>query len=117
MGLGRRIGHHLLKNVSVNKPEPTVNITNRSSLFDTDILINFLGPCVYLWVRDEIYLYIGQSTSLICRLGSHNIIGIKEPVLKNDKILVYHCDTNIEMGQLESKLLRLYKPKYNLRHY
>lgn len=66
----------------------------------------------YAWKRGEEFLYIGSSTRPLKRIGGHNVIGVAEPVLDTDEILVWPTD---DMLAFEAALAGEVRPKYSAR--
>lgn len=69
--------------------------------------------CVYAWKRGSEVLYVGSSSNLYARLANHTILGVKEPLLPDDKILVFTCENKGRMLDAERALITHYSPKYN----
>jgi len=68
---------------------------------------------VYGWRRGEKYLYIGLSGVGLTRLNNgHHVFG-RDKLLSTDEIDVWYCDSRLEAGLLESKLIKEHKPKHN----
>jgi len=77
-------------------------------------LLNANRPGVYGWLRGDKYLYIGQSVRVLNRLGSHNIIGTPaNPILPDDKIVVWYFKTQQEAVFKEMEMIMEYLPPLN----
>ncbi|PIV10001.1 hypothetical protein COS31_03715 [Candidatus Roizmanbacteria bacterium CG02_land_8_20_14_3_00_36_15] len=78
------------------------------------------SPGVYIFLKKELPVYIGKATNLKVRLLSHlqsARFNRKEKLIieEADKIRYYLTGSDLRSLLLEAKLIRLYKPKYNLR--
>lgn len=83
-------------------------------IFDSVFLSPKLG--IYIWRRDQVYLYIGISADVFRRIVSHNIIGKEEPFQKTDTVEVYAYPSDTEWSiieQDEAALIRQHQPLYN----
>jgi len=80
---------------------------------DVDTWIGLTRTCVYAWVRDNKFLYIGSSARGIIRLENHLVVGRVEDFEPNDRLLFTWVDSLHDARQLEKKLIVKYKPKWN----
>lgn len=69
---------------------------------------------VYAWKRGPEFLYVGACRDLRLRLATHQVIGVREPVLPQDKLLVFVCPNKGIMVEAERKLIATVEPKYNM---
>lgn len=76
----------------------------------------FKGHFVYGIRRDERYLYIGKSTSMLRRMGGHHAIGPRFEPLPTDQLDVWKCSSAMEAKQLEYELIQQFVPQYNYIH-
>ena len=83
--------------------------------FDGQTFTTYCDLCIYGWIREKKWLYIGISGNGLKRVFRHNIINDIEPVLKKDKILIWSFPNRdyYEVQDLENKLINEFKPKYN----
>jgi excinuclease UvrABC nuclease subunit len=72
------------------------------------------GFYVYAWVRENEYLYIGQTERLLARLGNHNVIGVTEAIQDGDTLEMYKCRSASEARSLEHDLIAQRHPRYNI---
>lgn len=72
------------------------------------------GFCVYfLWSSDtDRPLYIGQSTNVLSRLGSH--LGDREKRARVERVTILRLSTRRGMDTEERRLIRLHRPPWNL---
>ena len=77
-------------------------------------LPGYLFNCgVYAWFRNKKCLYVGYSTKLLARLGTHHLLDQHQPVLSADTIDIWLCETKKEAQKLEIELIEKLKPAYN----
>jgi predicted GIY-YIG superfamily endonuclease len=71
------------------------------------------GFYVYLlWGDDETRpLYVGQSTNIFSRLGSH--MSDPKKRYRIQTVSVIRCETERQMGTTELRLIRKYRPELN----
>lgn len=71
-------------------------------------------PCVYLFLKDGVPLYIGSSANGLVRFAcpNHHRRGIREVA---DDIQVIWCSTTEHARELEQHLIRKLHPKTNGR--
>lgn len=72
------------------------------------------GPIIYIWKRNEQYLYIGKSSEGIYRTFDrrHHAIGATQPN-DDDQFEFIICDSKEEAIDLERRLIYSFKPVYN----
>lgn len=83
------------------------------SFIDGKSYIENIKPMVYLWMRDDEYLYIGSTKYGMSRIYNHNVINRKEKIQDRDIIHLIEIDTIEEAKILEQKLISEHKPRYN----
>lgn len=81
-----------------------------TSSLSAGFLLQYRGPCVYLWMRGSDILYVGNSQQVLGRLSQHGTIGKREHLQATDVLEVHHCGTVDEMLALEKKLIWRYCP-------
>lgn len=75
---------------------------------------NTLKGCfVYEWVRDGHWLYIGSTKAGISRPFSHQVIGVSEPVLDGDQIILTRFSEYRPAFEYENSLIKYRRPRYN----
>lgn len=68
---------------------------------------------IYGWRRNGIYLYIGQSKSVLKRVMHHHVINQKDKINDRiDKIDVWFCCES-ELLKIEKAFIEKYKPPLN----
>lgn len=68
-------------------------------------------PCVYAWVRNGVYLYVGSTLrGLSARLQSHHAV----KMITGDQLFVWET-TEAEINALEQEMITELKPVLN-RH-
>jgi hypothetical protein len=83
--------------------------------FDGRELRRLDGPCVYIFVKDDLALYVGMSSR-----GLQRSIGKGHSVAEKckqecDELLVYYCHSIEAASECEGILIKLFSPKYNMR--
>ncbi len=78
---------------------------------------------IYIWKRDEEFLYIGLSKNGFGRFSHHHVLGEVDDVKNTDTIELYYApsgesDRAIYRRMLneEERLIKKYHPKYNKGH-
>jgi excinuclease UvrABC nuclease subunit len=77
------------------------------------VAINPHGFNVYILLTGLDVLYVGQSTNILARLGSHLSDPSKRSAVTSVRII--SCKTKREMDQLEMSLIGFYQPPLNIR--
>lgn len=67
--------------------------------------------CVYILFYREHLQYIGQTTRLETRIGSHKTKG----EIPFDKVMVKYCETKEAMDGLEYSYINEHNPPYNVK--
>jgi predicted GIY-YIG superfamily endonuclease len=70
------------------------------------------GFFVYILWSNETVIYVGQSTNVFSRVGSH-LTSEKSSLLTGVSFI--RCESEQEMLQLEWSLIRHYRPRFNLQ--
>lgn len=72
------------------------------------------GYVVYLLWGDDLEqpLYIGRSTNVLTRLGTHLGDGSKRGAVR--KVSMIRCDSERTMCKMEERMIRLYRPEWNI---
>ena len=84
------------------------------SILSGQTILSANGPCVYAWVRDEKFLYIGQSIQLFHRLANHNMVNTPaNPMLPTDKLLIWHFKDKKQATLREMEMIMQYLPTLN----
>lgn len=68
-----------------------------------------MRPAVYVLFQGEEVVYVGQSSNVFSRLGTHYKDGIKE----FDSFRILYCKKK-RMSYWERKLIKAYEPRYNV---
>ena len=82
------------------------NCSAGTILFDIDVLTNEIKTGIYFLIKDGLVVYIGQTTIWPNRLYQH----------KNkdyDSTRFIECD-QLSLSKYEYRLIKLFRPKYNL---
>lgn len=75
------------------------------------------GPGVYVFKKVHCFLYVGSTRELAKRPKKRDN-GHKSrwaAILECDNVELIPCENYVKAQQLEEQLIRLHKPKYNLR--
>lgn len=73
------------------------------------------GYYVYvLWSEDDACVYVGCSTNILARLGTHMAPGNKGSAVA--KVTLTRCDDKKTMLLLERRLISALRPRYNVAH-
>lgn len=99
------------KRIGTLKRTPeSIRTAVRASL---DVAFDPNGYFVYLlWGEDlEQPLYIGRSTNVLSRLGTHLNDRDKRAVIS--RVSMMRCDSEMVMCKMEERLIRLYEPEWN----
>ena len=98
----------------LNDPAMLRHYTSKAGIplysLDVDAIRGF---CVYLLIDvDGTVIYVGQSTNLLGRLGDH----LRNPEKRDcATIQILRCDSKNHMDDVETALIKLYRPKLNTR--
>jgi predicted GIY-YIG superfamily endonuclease len=68
---------------------------------------------VYAWMRAGVPLYIGSTSNPRARIRSHNVIGVKEPILHLDEIKIWEFPTYVQAFNEEMVLIERHRPRHN----
>lgn len=73
----------------------------------------FFKPCIYYLMAGDSIVYIGETESLMCRIGQH----IQENVKVFDRIqFVWFVGERRERLEKEKQEIQFHKPHYNIHH-
>lgn len=72
-------------------------------------------PCVYLFIKNDLALYVGMSKNGLARPFSVGHGAAKRCMDDCDELLVYYCHSVEAAVECETILIDLFKPKYNKR--
>jgi hypothetical protein len=97
----------------ISNATETLGTSQRGISITGRFLLDHTGHFVYIWERGGFPLYIGKSSGVLGRLGRHDVIGVLEPILATDNVLLYQCETAESATKLETRLIYELRPKYN----
>lgn len=82
-------------------------------VFESAVSLETHGHFVYcLWGEDdETPLYVGRSTNVLSRVGSHLADATKKDVVR--RVSLIPCETQHAMNLLEARLIRTHQPLWN----
>src|SRR3954468_23400479 len=69
---------------------------------------------VYGFRRGSKYMYIGKTTGLLKRFGSHHVVGPRYQPDSEDLLDVWFCSSLQEATDLEFELIQEHAPTYNI---
>lgn len=75
---------------------------------------DFYAPCVYVWRRNEEWLYVGMSRNGLARIGTGHHLLSATACRPNDELLVFRPSGG-DIAAVEKKLIDANQPRYNKR--
>lgn len=99
--------------VRIPRSLPTIESNGYQTFSQKDIGL-IKSPCVYLFIKDGVALYIGSSKNGLERVihGSHHRADVREQA---DKIEVIWCKKEQHARDLELQMIRKLQPRFNRR--
>lgn len=83
-----------------------------SSRFTGEKFLEMCSPCVYAWMRGDLWLYIGKSKCGSNRLSNHHVIK-PDKVQPTDEFVIWRVSSELDALILEAKLIAARKPLLN----
>lgn len=88
-------------------------VPNAGQSFNGNDFRDLLSPGVYVFLKDDIPLYVGMSKRLLGRIGNkHSQAALA--IIECTKVLIYPCRSVDRAKKLELFLISRMKPKYNV---
>jgi hypothetical protein len=83
--------------------------------FAGEELKRLLRPCVYVFVKNDLALYVGMSKNGLNRPFRVDHVKARRCAEECDELLVYYCHSLEAAEECETILIDLFQPKYNHR--
>lgn len=78
-------------------------------------LRRMMKPCVYLFVKNDMALYVGMSRDGLGRPFGRGHAKARQCMIECDELLIYYCHSVDDAEKCETILIGTLQPKYNGR--